>query len=146
MTKQMDKIRLSLAGEYGVASELLKRGFDVNITIGHAKAMDILVSNVSEGQRGFKSIEVKTSRNKKFVTNFFQKYITFGTPHPDFWVIVHIDKTELSHYYILTHEEMAKVQMAQNKMSSWHAVPNGCDNVLLSQINMYENKWDSIIL
>ena len=74
--ESMDKTRLGLAGEFAVASELLKRGKDVNLTLGNAKAVDLFVYD-SNG--GIKTVEVKTSRNKRFVTNFFQKYPTSGT-------------------------------------------------------------------
>ena len=41
MTK-FDKSHLSLAGEYRVASELLKRGLNATVTFGHAKSVDVV--------------------------------------------------------------------------------------------------------
>lgn len=138
---QKEKQRLSMAGEYGVCAELSKRGFDASITFGNAKAVDILVSFPDNS---YKRIEVKTSRSKRFVTGFFQKYYDQSqTQHPDYWVLVYIDKDFISHYYILTHEEMGRVQMKRNKMNDWAQV-NGCDNVLLKDIKQFENQWDKI--
>ena len=58
-----------MAGEFGVCSELHKRGYDASITLGNKKAVDIYV--VTAGNRQF-CIEVKTSRNPRIVTGFFQ--------------------------------------------------------------------------
>ena len=137
-----DKIRLSLAGEFGVASELSKLNLNVNISIGNYKGVDILVF----GNNGmYKKIEVKTSKTKRFVTGFFKKYGDITQPHPDFWVIVHIDENNISHYYVMTHEEIGNLQMNRNKMAEWKPVPNGVDNLILSNIEEFENCWDKII-
>ena len=37
---QVEKLRLSMAGEYSVCAELLKRGHIASITVGNAKAVD----------------------------------------------------------------------------------------------------------
>lgn len=138
---QHEKQRLSLAGEYGACSELSKRGFDVSITMGNAKAVDIVLFK-KDGT--YQRIEVKTSRSKRFVTGFFQKYYDKTQAlHPDFWVFVHIDEEYKSHYYILTHEEMGSVQMKRNMMDVWKRIV-GCDNVLLEDIDQFEDKWDKI--
>ena len=146
--KQNTKVKLSryqlgMAGEYSVCAELLKRGFNVSITMGNAKATDVLVFQEDET---YKRIEVKTSRSTRFVTGFFQKYYDrLQSHHPDFWVLCHIDADYVSHYYILTHEEMGHVQMERNKMDGWKKVEKGCDNVLLKHVEQYENQWDKIL-
>ncbi len=58
----MDKISknsVSLAGEFAVLSQLVLRGYDANMTLGHTKGVDILVSDPN-GNKMFK-VEVKTS-------------------------------------------------------------------------------------
>lgn len=140
-TTSGEKLRLSVAGEYGVCSELSKRGFDVSLTFGNAKAVDIFV-HLDDGS--FKRIEVKTTRSNKFVTGFFQKYYDrTRNDHPDFWVLVYIDADNESHYYILTHEEMGNIQMIPNKMTEWKRI-DGCDNVKRSLVECYENRWSLI--
>ena len=136
----MVKTRLGMAGEYAVASELLRRGKDVSLTLGNAKAVDVFVYNLNSD---FQTIEVKTSKSKRFVTNFFQKYPTPSTPHPDFWVIVYIDNNNVSNFFVLTHQEMADVQMQRNNMTSWAHV-NGVDNVTLKDILPYKDQWSKI--
>lgn len=57
---------VSLAGEFAALSQLALRGYDANMTLGHTKNVDILVSDPQTGKM-FK-LEVKTnyqnSRNK----------------------------------------------------------------------------------
>ena len=139
-TKQIDKQRLGLAGEYGVCSELLKRGYDASLTLGNAKAIDIIL--IQSGT--VKTIEVKTSKSNRIVTGFFKKYPTPTSPHPDYWVLVHIDSFSKSRFFILTHSEMASLQMQRNGVSLW-ASTNGVDTVLLSSLQPYEDQWSKII-
>lgn len=140
---QQVKLRLSMAGEFGVASELLKRGYDASVTYGNAKAVDVICFD--SAAQHYKTIEVKTTHNKTVVTGFFQKYGDRSLPHPDYWVVVYIDNNNISHFYILTHQEMGDLQMERNKMTSWQPC-TGCDNVLISSLAAYENDWGKIVI
>lgn len=141
MTSSVKKHRLGLAGEYGVCSELSKREYDVSLTFGNAKAVDIFV-HLPDGF--YRRIEVKTTTTEKFVTGFFQKYYDKNKGnHPDYWVLVYIDAKKVSHYYILSHQEMGKVQMKVNGMTTWKQI-KGCDNVKRALVAAYENKWSKI--
>lgn len=139
---KISKYQLSMTGEYAVCSELCKRGFDVSLTLGNAKATDIIVFFPDNSCR---RIEVKTSQTGRFVTNFFQKY--YGKSlynHPDYWVLVYIDKDNgQTRYFILTHEELGEIQKKRNGMNTWGKV-NGCDNVLLRNVAHCEDRWDKI--
>lgn len=70
MAKQSkEKHRLSMAGEYGVCAELSKRGFDVSITMGNAKATDVMMFLED---KSFIRIEVRTiGKGLKVVTMFY---------------------------------------------------------------------------
>lgn len=137
---------LSMAGEYGVCSKLSAKGFVCSIVYGNAKAIDIFITNPQISNK-YKSIEVKTSRNNDIVTNFFQKYKTrTQTPQPDYWILVHIDNSDVFHFYIFTHQELANEQMKRNKMTSWHSVANGCDKLRVRDISNYENQWSKITI
>lgn len=50
---------LALAGEFATLSQLALRGFDANMTLGHTKHVDILVSQAASGSMC--KLEVKTS-------------------------------------------------------------------------------------
>lgn len=139
----IDKYILGMAGEYAVCSEVLRRGRLASITMGNAKAMDILVFDEKDEDSTYKVIEVKTTQSNKFVTNFFQKYYDKSVNHPDVWVFVKIDKDLKSRFFVLTHEELAIIQMQRNGMSSWER-SFGCDNVLLKDILVFENQWGKI--
>lgn len=140
-TNQNEKHFLNLAGEYGVCSELAKRKIQASITLGNHKATDIII--VSNKKSFF--VEVKTTNKSQFPTNFFQKFPTPETePKPDFWVLVHIDSNLQSEFYVLTHEQMANEQNKRNKTTEWK--PQGIvDNVLLSDLEQYKNKWNTIL-
>jgi len=66
----INKNSVSLAGEFAVLSQLALRGYDANMTLGHTKSVDILVSNPRTGK--LYQLEVKTnfknSRNKASVS------------------------------------------------------------------------------
>ena len=137
-----NRYNIGMAGEFGVCSELYKRGYNASITLGNKKAVDIYVAIANDR---YISIEVKTSRNTKIVTGLFQKYASPNqSPHPDYWVLVYIDKNNMSHYYVLSHQEMAAEQMRRNGMSQWAHVGNGVDNVLVRDLSNYENAWGKI--
>ena len=137
-----NKYNIGMAGEFGVCSELYKRDYNASITLGNKKAVDIYVAIADDR---YISIEVKTSRNTKIVTGFFQKYASSNQiPHPDYWVLVYIDKNYMSHYYVLSHQEMAAEQMRRNGMSQWAQVKKGVDNVLVRDLSNYENAWNKI--
>ena len=138
---QTEKAFLSRTGEFGTLSELLKRNLDARITIGNTKAMDI---QVMYPDGNWKCIEVKTSRSKRFVTNYWQKYYDPSKVHPDYWVIVHIDENEISHYYIITHDELGAIQTKVNGCEPKDCL-KGVDNVRLTDIAKFENMWDKIV-
>jgi hypothetical protein len=138
---QSQKHFLGLAGEYAVCAELAKNEINATLTIGNHKAVDVIATNPTNNKACF--IQVKSTDSTRIVTGFFQKYKTEQTPHPDFWVIVHFDKNNFTHFYVLTHQEMAKVQMKRNGMAEWREI-NGVDNVLLDSLRCFENRFEKI--
>ena len=136
-----EKYYLNLAGEYAVCSELAKRNITANLTLGNKKAIDIIV--LKDNSKAV-TVEVKTTNKNKIVTGFFQKYTSPESPHPDFWIFVLIDKLLNSRFFILTHKELAEVQMKVNKMNKWEYV-KGVDNIPLKAFEVFEDKWVGII-
>ncbi len=140
---QVSRSFLSMAGEFGVASELNKREFSCSVTYGNTKAMDIIVLSKSDPNK-YAVVEVKTTNTGKFVTGFFQKYYDPSVSHPDFWIFVHIDESLQSQYYIFTHEEVSKLQMQVNKMTTICQI-KGCDNIPLKNLQTGLNTWNKLI-
>ncbi|OHA31495.1 MAG: hypothetical protein A3B11_00860 [Candidatus Taylorbacteria bacterium RIFCSPLOWO2_01_FULL_44_26] len=76
--KTINKNSVSLAGEFAVLSQLALRGYDANMTLGHTKSVDILVSDPKK--KKMYQLEVKTnfknSRNKPSVSKVHWKAVS----------------------------------------------------------------------
>jgi len=84
-----------LSGEYFVAAELYRRGFSVGLTIGNAKAIDIL----AEKDGSTYQIQVKTIRSKKSVGwPLMERQIKDNV----IYVMVNLNFEEQPDYYIMT--------------------------------------------
>ena len=107
---------LSLAGEYRVCSELIKRGVFVTMTYGNRKEVDVYAIN--DRQKSALKIEVKTSQTGRFVNKLFQKRLDIDPCAPSFWVLVLIqqckDDTFKERFFVLTHTEICNVQKTRN--------------------------------
>ena len=141
----LDKYHLSLAGEYRVASELLKRDIFATLTFGNAKGADIYAIGPT---RRTAIIEVKSSNSERIVTRFYQKYRDEINDHPDFWVLYTMNSVDEEAFYVLTHAEMATVQGLRNYphqsmtyAEHVDAVERGVDNVLGKDIQKYKSAW-----
>jgi hypothetical protein len=144
----LDKYHLSLAGEYRVASELLKRDIFATITFGNAKGADLYAIGPT-GRTAI--IEVKSSNSSKFVTGFYQKYRDEMRDHPNFWVLYSMTDVDTEEFYVLSHAEMAKAQGNRNypgKTMTYAehavAVAKGVDNVLAKDLQKYRSAWSKI--
>ena len=141
MTQSADeKYNLNRIGKYGVLSELLKRNVNAHLPTGRYKNIVVQYADGSESQ-----VVVKTSRTQRFVTNYNQsRYHNPDRVRPDYWIIVHVDSDNVSHFYIFTFDELGAVQTK----SDGHPpeIPSrGCDCVTLPSIVDYENRWDIIV-
>jgi hypothetical protein len=134
-----EKSFLNCACKFGVVGELLKRNVDARIALG---GLDKINIQVFYKDHSYKTVAVRSSDTNRIVTRFWQKYINPDTPHPDYWVLVHVDCNKVSHYYIYKHDDLGKVQTAR----TGHAPrPGGVDNVELRHISDHENLWDIIV-
>jgi hypothetical protein len=128
------KSRIGLAGEYRVLSELLKKGYDASLTMGNAKATDILVF---DGRRSHIRVEVKTSRNgRNFVTGYYPKYSEPSSLHPDIWILYLPEpagRSDGDRFFIMTHEEAGRIQLEVNGGTKTEK-GRGCDNIPLHKI------------
>jgi hypothetical protein len=162
---KIDKYHLSLAGEYRVASELLKRNLNATVTFGNAKSADVVAYG---DNRKTIIIEVKTSQQKNFVTGFYNKYENAKQEHPDFWILLQV-KVDISNnfserFFIISHDELSVIQagrnrayrlkhgdITENQKLTWEdhyrltTEAHGVDNVLLTDVEKFENKWDKIV-
>ena len=121
-----------LSGEYFVAAELLRRGFSVGITMGNAKAIDILAE---KNDKQF-IIQVKAIYKKKNVG----------------WPIMK-DKVNTTHYYIfvnLNGDKMIEPEYficygteAKEKVKQY--TTRGIIDMSTINNENFKNRWDKII-
>ena len=126
--KKITSNSVSLAGEFAVLSQLALRGFDANMTLGHTKGVDILVSNPETGK--MYKLEVKTtfkdSREKPSASKTFGDIVSswmMGAKHEDmvdpdlFYCFVNIGKdTSVFKFYIVPNEVVSKYVKEQHKL------------------------------
>jgi hypothetical protein len=134
MKSSIDKQKSGLAGEFFVAAELLKRNYQVSVTFGNAKAIDLLVYN-DKTDKTF-TVQVKSLTYK----NCFP--IKFETIKNDcIYVFVFLNKPDESvQYFILTG---ATIRKDPNKyfgtsLSESSKLPA----INYGPLRDYESKWD----
>jgi hypothetical protein len=122
-----------LAGEYFVAGELLRRGFSVGITMGNAKAIDIL----AEKDHQQFIIQVKAIYKKKNVGWPIMKDKIIKN-HYYIFVNLNADKMLEPEYYICTGSE------AFDKTKQY--ITRGIINLSSLNNDSFRNRWDKILL
>jgi hypothetical protein len=102
MNKQSKKLKLSLAGEFLVAGELLRRGITAVVTYGNAKKADVIAVWNDKTLH----IEVKTTSQTKWV-------IGKSIPENDdtIWILVFIpeDEAKSPSYFVLKGSDLNKI-------------------------------------
>jgi hypothetical protein len=119
---------VSLAGEFAVLSQLSLRGLDANMTLGHTKNVDILVSDPKTNK--MYQLEVKTNNYCKDTSclcesKIFGKYVSdwiMSEKHEKifrpglFYCFVGINKeTNIFRYFIIPSDVVAKYVMDEHK-------------------------------
>ncbi len=120
-----------LSGEYFVAAELLRRGYSVGITMGNAKAIDIL----AEKHNNQFIIQVKAIFKRKNVGwPLMKDKVNEGI----YYVFVNLngDKMMEPEYYICTGKEV-KVRVKQYKT-------RGVLNLSSVKGEEFKGRWDKI--
>jgi len=151
---KIDSYCLNLAGEYRICSELNKRGVFATITYGNRKGADVYAI----GNRVALRIEVKTSQNARFVTSITQKGLHDSPDAPHFWALVLMKPLEngkfQERFFILSHDEIVAVQKSRNaayasnyrqKHGSAPDFSKGVDNVLVADVEAFEDQWERIV-
>ena len=120
-----------LSGEYFVAAELLRRGFSVGITMGNAKAIDILAE---KNNKNF-IIQVKAIYKKKNVGWPMVKD-KVNTTH--FYVFVNLNADIMGQpdYFICTGKE-AKIKVKQY-------TTRGIIDLTSLRSDEFKERWDKI--
>ena len=120
-----------LSGEYFVAGELLRRGFNVAITMGNAKAIDL----IAEKNGKTFPIQVKSIYKKK---NVGWPILKSKIKRNHFYVFVNLNGDKLLHpeFFISTASE------AKRKIKEYST--RGILNMYLINNDKFKNRWDKI--
>jgi len=134
MTKKgKDKQKSGLAGELFVAAELLKRGFQVSLTFGSAKAIDLFVYNEKIDYTF--NVQVKTLRKSNCYL------ISPEEVRRDFvYVFVLLkDIGQYPEYFILTGEEI----LADRELFGSSLQPGKLPGINIGPLRRkYKNRWE----
>lgn len=120
-----------LSGEYFVAAELLRRGYSVGITMGNAKAIDILAEK--DGKQFI--IQVKAIFKKK---NVGWPMMADKVNESIFYVFVNLngDKMAEPDYFIATGKEV--------KLKVKQYTTRGIIDLSSMNNEDFKNKWDKL--
>lgn len=120
-----------LAGEFFVAAELSKRGFAVAITMGNAKAIDVLAEKDGKSYM----VQVKTSQDKKKGGWFAPKKILQDA----IYVFVWLNNSDTPpDYFIFTAQELERLCKTGASGISGLS-PSTADTT------DYRDRWDKIV-
>jgi hypothetical protein len=118
--KSINPNSVAIAGEFAVLSQLALRGYDANITLGHTKSVDILVSDPRTGKMFQLEVKTKYSEDRKkpslskihgksvceWILSKKNEEVSLPTL---FYCFVHISKnTQLFKFYIVPSKVVAK--------------------------------------
>ena len=169
MEEKISSNSVSLAGEFAVLSQLALRGYDANMTLGHTKGVDILVSD-PKTDRMFR-LEVKTnyksSRSAGGNSKLFGKFISawiMGEKHEElkdpklFYCFVNISTdTKLFKFYIVPSHIVADYVKEQHQLWLDEKETRSKENTMRTfrigtgsetypiptpTVEKYENNWD----
>jgi hypothetical protein len=128
---EIQRSSTGLSGEYFVAAELLRRGYSVGITMGNAKAIDILAEK--DGVQFI--IQVKAIFKKK---NVGWPMMTDKVNESIFYVFVNLngDKMTEPDYFIATGSE------AKNKVKQY--TTRGIIDLSTLNNDDFKNRWDKL--
>lgn len=136
---ETDKNQTGIAGELLVAGELARRCYDVSITFGTTKSIDLFIYKNDKQ----KAIQVKAIHNKSANWNVKPSFNT--TINPDLYIVlVNLNDDNLDSspdFYILTYEEAVSLFNFKTKNDILTKRPwLSCS----SKLQPYKNQWSKI--
>lgn len=133
--KKVEKQLTGISGEFFVAAELAKRNFQVALTLGNAKGIDLFATN-QVTEKTFE-IEVKTLRKKPncFTLNFKR------VKKEKIFIFVYLNEVQISpDYYIMTGEEL----LADPKFYYGSSLEANRQTVNHGPLKIHHARWDKL--
>jgi hypothetical protein len=131
----MDKQIVGLSGEYFVAAELLKRNFQVSVTLGNAKSIDLFALN--QVTQKTNKIGVKTLRQQP---NCFTLFASKIEPDTIYFFVYLNDKEKQADYFIVTGKEL----MENKKHFYGASLVKSRETVNHGPLQEHKNKWNKL--
>lgn len=127
----LHKTQSGIAGEFLAAGELARRGFNVTLTLGNTKAIDLLIEK--EGK--LFPVQVKTIQRRKSIC--WNISLSKIEGHHLCYILVNLnaDTLESPEYYLLTEEEVRQ---------HFKPTKSGRDylDYSVAQRLDFQNRWD----
>lgn len=150
MTKQDERYRLAMTGEFFVAAQLQRLGVSATVTYGNAKRADVVAVNRESGRAV--TIEVKSTNKKRWPVGN-----RVPSPSQQPWVFVRIPDniSEPPEFFVLLqkelHEILAPVEAdywARYKIKHGRAYGESTPGVAaakLVQLVPFKDNWNAIL-
>ncbi len=130
MTETPDRNSTHLAGEYFVAAELYRLGYSVGMTIGNAKAIDIL----AEKDGRIVAVQVKAIRDRKSVGwPMMRNRVKKGVMYV--FVLLNKSGTKPDYFVATAGEAKAKVKQYETR---------GIIDMTTLRSRRFQERWDKI--
>lgn len=136
MTAQHDSQKSGMAGEFLVAGKLFKLGYQVSITMGNAKAIDLFVHN-HRTDRTF-NVQVKTIRKK----NCYPLRKEGINPNDIFVFVVLNDPGQNEDYFIISGSTILANITKFFGMSYARETPSRVPTVNYGPLKDFRDKWE----
>jgi hypothetical protein len=150
MTKQAERYRLAITGEFFVAAQLQRLGISATVTYGNAKRADIVAVNRETGRAV--TIEVKsTNKNRWPVGN------RVPLPSQQPWVFVHIpdNMANSPEFFVILQNELHQIlapieaeYWAKYKVKHGRAYGDNTPGVAAAKLNQllpFKDNWAVIL-
>lgn len=137
--KSTERQLTGMAGEFLVAGKLFKLGYQVSITLGNAKSIDLYVSFGDSDSRPL-CVQVKTLRKPNC---FLIRQEDIKEDHIYVFVMLW-DISKQEDYYIITGKEIMQNRDHFFGGSYWHEKPSNMPAINLGPLKDggYKDRWD----
>jgi len=134
----LEKNQTGIAAEFCVAGELSRKGFNVSITFGNTKSIDLLI----EKNDATTAIQVKgIQRTKSICWNFDKTKVKNGIIY--ILVNLHVDKPDSTpEYFVLTSEEALTLFKDTPKEKNKRTY---LDYSTLKKMTGFQNAWGKLM-
>ena len=147
---KLKKENLSMAGEYAVASEICRRNFYAQITLGRLKRTDILVYNPDTGKEVRIEVQAKQGKVWPKIKGINEKqalliFVDFenkkDTERPDFYILNAKDWQDFLKNFVINNPKLQ--ELIDGYIPLWKDGYEGT-GIKPNQIVQHKEKWNKL--